>query len=122
MKSILITGGAGYIGSHACKELARVGYRPVVLDNLSTGHRWAVKWGPFVQGDIADGRLVRATLDEYQIEAVIHFAAHASVGESMESPFKYLHNNAADSLALLEAAREVGFGGKEKLAAFVGVK
>src|SRR5579862_8073007 len=108
MKFCLVTGGAGYIGSHTCKALSRAGYQPVVLDNLSTGHGWAVRWGPLVEGDIADRRLVRETLEKYQIEAVIHFAASASVGESMERPFKYLHDNVAGSLTLLETAREAG--------------
>ena len=108
MKTILVTGGAGYIGSHACKALASAGYKPVVLDNFSTGHRWAVRWGPLVEGQIADRRLVRRTLEKYHIDAVMHFAANALVGESIESPYKYLHDNAAHSLQLLEAMRETG--------------
>jgi UDP-glucose-4-epimerase GalE len=88
--------------------LARVGYQPVVFDNLSTGHRWAVRWGPLVEGDITDRRFVRETLEKYQINAVIHFAANASVGESMENPYKYLHDNVAGSVALLEAMRDAG--------------
>ena len=106
MKCVLVTGGAGYIGSHACKMLAAAGYSPVVLDNLSTGHRWAVKWGPLVEGDLTERRLVRHTLERYEIDAVIHFAASASVGESMENPYKYLHDNVSGSLELLEAMRE----------------
>jgi UDP-arabinose 4-epimerase len=106
MKSILVTGGAGYIGSHTCKELARAGYQPITVDNLSTGHRWAVHWGPLVEGDIADRTLVRRTIENYRIEAVIHFAANALVAESMENPYRYLHDNAANSLDLLEAMRE----------------
>ena len=106
MKTILVTGGAGYIGSHACKALASAGYKPVVLDNFSTGHRWAVRWGPLVEGQIADRCLVRRTLEKYHIDTVMHFAANALVGESMESPYKYLHDNAAHSLQLLEAMRE----------------
>ncbi len=106
MKSILVTGGAGYIGSHTAKALARAGYRPVALDNLSTGHRWAVKWGPLVEGDVGDRRLVRCALERYEIEAVIHFAANAALAESMRDPFKYLHDNVANSLELLEAMRE----------------
>jgi UDP-arabinose 4-epimerase len=108
MKTILVTGGAGYIGSHACKALARAGYEPVVFDNFSTGHRWAVRWGPLVEGQIADRRLVRRTLEKYHVDAVMHFAANALVGESMEHPYKYLHDNAAHSLQLLEAMRETG--------------
>src|SRR5712691_2719139 len=106
MKSILVTGGAGYIGSHTCKALARAGYQPVVIDNLSTGHRWAVKWGPLVEGSVADRALVRRAIEDYRIEAVIHFAANSLVGESMENPYKYLHDNAANALELLEAMRE----------------
>lgn len=108
MHCVLVTGGAGYIGSHICKALARAGYAHVVLDNLSTGHRWAVKWGPLVEGDIAERRLVRDTLDKYKIEAVIHCAANASVSESMENPYKYLHENVTSSMGLLEAMRETG--------------
>src|SRR3989442_1274827 len=106
MKSILVTGGAGYIGSQTCKALSRAGYQPVAVDNLSTGHRWTVKWGPLVEGDIGDRDLVRRAIEQYRIKAVIHFAANSKVGESMENPYHYLHDNAASSLALLEAMRE----------------
>ena len=108
MKTILVTGGAGYIGSHACKALARAGYTPVVIDNFSTGHHWAVRWGPLVEGHIADRRVVRRTLEMYHVDAVMHFAANALVGESMEHPYKYLHDNTVNSLELLEAIREIG--------------
>jgi UDP-arabinose 4-epimerase len=107
MKAVLVTGGAGYIGSHACKALAQSGFRPVVLDNLSTGHQCAVKWGPLVKGDIADRDLVRRTLEQYHVEAVMHFAANASVAESMKYPFRYLHDNMVGSLRLLEAMNDV---------------
>jgi UDP-arabinose 4-epimerase len=110
MKAILVTGGAGYIGSHTCKALSAAGHRPVVLDNLSTGHRSAVRWGPLIEGDIADRRLVSQTLEKYQIDAVIHFAANASVGESMVNPFKYLFGNVAGSVTLLEAMSDAGVG------------
>jgi len=103
---VLVAGGAGYIGSHACKALAAGGWQPVVYDNLVHGHDWAVKWGPLVECNLEDRRLVRRALENYHIEAVIHFAANASVAESMESPYKYLHNNATSSLELLEAMRE----------------
>src|SRR5579862_1057519 len=106
MSRILLTGGAGYIGSHTAKRLAQAGFEPVTLDNLSTGHRWAVRWGPLVEGDIADRKLVRRTIERYRIGAVIHFAANALVGESMRNPHKYLHGNANSSLKLLEAMRE----------------
>ena len=105
---ILVTGGAGYIGSHTAKALSRAGIEPVVLDNLSAGHRWAVRWGPLVEGDLADGVLVRRVLQDYAIEAVLHFAASAYVGESMADPRKYFHNNVANSLALLDAMLDVG--------------
>jgi len=108
MKVVLVTGGAGYIGSHTCKALARSGFLPVVLDNLSTGHAWAVKWGPLVEGDISDRHLVRDTLTRYRADAVIHFAANALVGESMKDPYKYLHGNVAGSLSLLEGMKEAG--------------
>ena len=80
-EAVLVTGGAGYIGSHACKAVARAGYRPVVYDNLSRGHREAVRWGPLVEGDIADTARLAAALDEHRTSAVMHFAAHAYVGE-----------------------------------------
>ena len=105
-KSVLVTGGAGYIGSHACKALARAGYRPVVFDNISRGHREAVRWGPLVEGDIADRSRLAAALDEHQISAVMHFAAYAYVRESVSDPAKYYRNNLGGTLSLLEAMRE----------------
>ncbi len=108
MPTILVTGGAGYIGSHACKALAKAGYTPVTFDNLVYGHRWAVQWGPLEEGDVLD----RARLDEvfrkYGPEAVMHFAAYAYVGESMENPARYYRNNVAGSLTLMEVARDRG--------------
>ncbi|MDB5643334.1 MAG: galE [Hyphomicrobiales bacterium] len=105
---VLVTGGAGYIGSHTCKALARAGYTPVVYDNLDYGHEWAVKWGPFERGDIQD----RARLDEviarHKPVAVLHFAAYAYVGESVTDPAKYYRNNTVGSLSLLEAMRAGG--------------
>ncbi len=101
--SVLVTGGAGYIGSHTCKLLAGAGYVPVAFDNLTFGHEWAVKWGPLVSGDLSSLDLIRNTLREYEIKAVIHFAANAYVGESMENPRKYFRNNAVNSLNLLDA-------------------
>jgi UDP-arabinose 4-epimerase len=107
-KNILVTGGAGYIGSHTCKALRAAGYTPVTLDNMVYGHDWAVKWGPLVRGDI----LGRADLDEvfseYKPEAVLHFAAFAYVGESVTDPEKYYRNNVAGSLSLLSAMRRHG--------------
>jgi UDP-arabinose 4-epimerase len=105
---VLVTGGAGYIGSHTCKALAAAGHTPVVLDNLSAGHRSAVKWGPLVIGDIADRALLRRTLRRFEIGAVIHFAAHAYVGESIERPRKYFDNNVVGTLALLDAVLDAG--------------
>jgi UDP-arabinose 4-epimerase len=104
----LVTGGAGYIGSHTCKALAAAGHTPVVLDNLSTGHRWAVKWGPLVVADIADRSRVKSTVKEFGIGAVIHFAAHAYVGESVRKPQKYFDNNVTKTLALLDTLLEAG--------------
>lgn len=104
--NVLVVGGAGYIGSHTAKTLKKAGYTPVVLDNLSTGHRWAVRWGPLVEADLADKKAVLQTLHDYQIHAVIHFAANAYVGESMQNPAKYFRNNVANMLNLLEAMYE----------------
>jgi UDP-arabinose 4-epimerase len=105
---VLVTGGAGYIGSHTCKALAREGYRPVVYDNLSTGHEWAVKWGPLERGDILDRNRLCEVLAHYQPDAVMHFAALASVSESLADPGKYYRTNVGGSLILLEAMRRFG--------------
>ncbi len=105
---ILVTGGAGYIGSHACKALAQAGYEPVTYDNLSTGHKWAVKWGPLVVGDVTDRPLLVRTLKHYEIGAVMHFAGSAYVGESMRDPVKYFTNNTLGSLALLDSIMNAG--------------
>lgn len=106
--NILVTGGAGYIGSHACKALAGAGLQPVVLDNLVSGHRWAVKWGPLIEGDLNDRALLETILVEYEISAVMHFAAFAYVGESMTDPGKYFHNNVTNTLNLLDAMVATG--------------
>ena len=105
---VLVTGGAGYIGSHTCKALHKAGFEPVVFDNLSTGHRWALKWGHFVEDDLGDMKAVRAAMAHHEIEAVIHFAANAYVGESMTHPRKYFRNNVANSLNLLDAIVDSG--------------
>lgn len=105
---VLVTGGAGYIGSHACKALAAAGYVPVSFDNLVYGHEWAVRWGPFVRGDILDRTALDAAIKTWQPIAVVHFAAFAYVGESVENPGKYYRNNVAGSLNLLEAMRDHG--------------
>src|SRR5579863_2766487 len=107
-QQILVTGGAGYVGSHACKALAGAGYRPVVYDNLSRGHRQAVRWGPLVEGDLHDRNRLTATLSSQQITAVMHFAAFAYVGESMVDPENYYWNNVGGTLALLNAMRDAG--------------
>src|ERR1700727_2327771 len=100
--NILVTGGAGYIGSHTCKALANAGYCPVVLDNMSAGHAWAVKWGPLIEGDIGDKTGVAEALRRFDIQAVIHFAAYAYVGESIAQPRRYFDNNVSKTLALLD--------------------
>ena len=109
-QAVLVTGGAGYIGSHACKVLAAAGWLPVAFDNLSRGRRAAVRWGPLIEGDLADrARLCRA-LAEHRVEAVMHFAAYAYVGESVADPALYYRNNLEGTLSLLEAMRETVVG------------
>lgn len=108
LSRILVAGGAGYIGSHISKALAAAGYAPVVLDNLSSGHRWAVKWGPLITADIGDRAQVSKTLKAFGIEAVVHCAAHAYVGESIEHPRKYFDNNVSKTLALLDTLLDAG--------------
>ena len=105
---VLVTGGAGYIGSHTCKMLAETGFTPVTYDNLIYGHEWAVKWGPFEHGDILDSERLHQVLARYRPSAVIHFAAYGYVGESVEDPAKYYRNNVVGTLSLLEAMREAG--------------
>jgi UDP-glucose-4-epimerase GalE len=105
LSTILVTGGAGYIGSHTCKALAKAGYIPITYDNLSTGHASAVKWGPLVQGDIADVETLGAALKKYKPIAVFHFAASALVIESIQNPAKYYQNNVIGTLRLLETLR-----------------
>ena len=104
-RTVLVTGGAGYIGSHACKALSRAGFTPVTIDNLVYGHDWAVKWGPFIKGDILDGRLLDQVFGTFSPVSVIHFAAFAYVGESVSDPGKYYQNNVAGTISLLEAMR-----------------
>src|SRR5277367_2245703 len=105
---ILVTGGAGYVGSQTCKALAKAGFTPVTYDNLSTGHAYAVKWGPFVQGDLLDTELLKETIRLYQPKAVLHFAAAALVLESIEKPAHYYKNNLLGTFSLLDAMRECG--------------
>jgi UDP-arabinose 4-epimerase len=99
---IIVTGGAGYIGSHVCKALAGRGFEPIVFDNLSRGNRWAVKWGPLELGDIADSARLRTVLEKYRPAAMMHFAAYAYVGESVENPLLYYRNNVAGTASLLQ--------------------
>lgn len=108
MKEILVVGGAGYIGSHMCKYLHRHGMRPVVLDNLSLGHRQAVKWGPLYEGNMDDSLLLHEIFSNHSIEAAMHFAALCYVGESMHEPLKYYQNNISSTLGLLDAMLEHG--------------
>lgn len=105
MATILVTGGAGYIGSHACKALARAGHMPVTYDNLSRGFAHAVKWGPFEQGDILDQERLAAAIARHRPDAVVHFAAFAYVGELMLDPGLYFRNNVVGTLGLLDAMR-----------------
>jgi UDP-glucose 4-epimerase len=108
VEHVLVTGGAGYIGSHACKALKAAGYVPVTYDNLSTGWRDAVRFGPFERGDLLDRARLDAVFERYRPVAVMHFAALSQVGESMVQPGLYWRNNAAGSLTLIEAAVAAG--------------
>jgi UDP-arabinose 4-epimerase len=105
---ILITGGAGYIGSHCAKAVAEAGHLPVVYDSLEKGHRWAVQWGPLVEADLADTASLGRALSEHKIEAVIHFAGYIEVGESMRAPGRFFQNNYVNTVHLLEAMRRAG--------------
>ncbi len=108
MKNILVVGGAGYIGSHTCKQLAKEGYKPIVLDNLIYGHKDFVKWGDFVLADLEDIDQLRLIFSKYKINAVMHFAAFAYVGESVSDPRKYYANNVSATLNLLNVMLEFG--------------
>ena len=103
MQNIIVTGGAGYIGSHACKALKAAGYTPITIDNLITGWRDAVKFGPFEQVDLCDRDQLDPIFEKYKPAAVMHFAALSQVGESMKEPEKYWRNNVLGSLNLIEA-------------------
>ena len=105
---VLVTGGAGYIGSHACKALARTGFVPVVYDDLSTGWADAVRFGPLIQGDLMDREALDAAFARYRPVAVMHFAALSLVGESMTNPAKYWRTNVNGSLNLIEATLAAG--------------
>jgi UDP-arabinose 4-epimerase len=105
MQNVLVTGGAGYIGSHVCKMLSAAGYRPIALDDLCLGHREFVQWGALVEADVRDRDAVIRTIYDYDVVAVMHFAAHAYIGESISDPAKYYDNNVSGLLALLDAMR-----------------
>jgi len=102
MSTILVTGGAGYIGSHVVRELLRQNRKPVVFDNLQNGHRNAAKGALFIQGDLSDQKKLKETFQSYPIDAVMHFAADCLVGESVQNPLKYFNNNVKNGLQLLE--------------------
>jgi UDP-glucose-4-epimerase GalE len=106
--NILVTGGAGYIGSHTANAIERSGHTSIVLDNLSAGHRWAVGSRTLVEADLSDRLSIQRAIKQHNIEAVIHFAAHANVGESVRDPRKYFQNNAVNSLNLLDVMLECG--------------
>ena len=108
MKKILVTGGAGYVGAHACKLLAQSGYEPITYDNLSTGHESSVKWGPLIKGDLHETALLIKTIEQHDPVAVVHFAASSYVGESVSNPFKYYLNNVGGTLSLLNAMTTTG--------------
>jgi len=107
-RAVLVTGGAGFVGSHVCKALQREGYLPVVFDNLSHGHRWAVRYGPLEIGDILNTQRLVEVLWRHRPMAVMHFASCIAVGESMADPGKYYRNNVTGTLSLVEAMRETG--------------
>jgi len=105
---ILVTGGAGFIGSHACKELSLHGFEPVAYDNMSTGNMEAVRWGPLIKGDVLDQQLLKDTIRHCRPVAVMHFAASAYVGESVRDPAKYYRNNVSGMISLLDAVKAAG--------------
>ena len=104
MITILVAGGAGYIGSHVCKALAEAGDKPVCYDTLEKGHDWAVQWGPLERGDIGDKARLDEVFARHRPRAVIHLAGYIEVGESVRQPERYLHNNVTKSDALIDAA------------------
>jgi UDP-glucose-4-epimerase GalE len=108
MSEILVVGGAGYIGSHMCKYLHGKGLQPVILDNLSLGHKESVKWGPLYQGELDDPKLLAEIFKNHDIKAMMHFAAFCYVGESVTEPLKYYQNNIAATLGLLSSMLEHG--------------
>ncbi len=108
LDSVLVTGGAGYIGAHTCKALRRAGYTPVIYDNLDTGHRFNAQWGPLELGDIGDARRLHEVFEAHKPIAVLHFAAKSRVCESASAPNVYYNNNVGGSLVLIDACRQFG--------------
>lgn len=108
MQTVLVAGGAGYVGSHCCLALAEAGFKPVVFDDLSNGHKEHVQWGPLEQGDIRDGARLDAVFSDHQPVAVLHFAARIEVGESVKNPGAFFDNNVGGAITLVEAARRAG--------------
>lgn len=108
MIPVLVTGGAGYIGSHTSKLLIRSGFLPIAFDNLSMGHEWAVQGRPLIIGDLSDKDLLVQAMRQHRVQGVIHFAASAYVGESMSNPRKYFRNNVVNTLNLLDAMHDAG--------------
>jgi len=104
MTNVLVTGGAGYIGSHCCKELRGSGFNPITFDNLVYGYEENVRWGDFYRGDLGNPQDLHDCFTRYRIDAVIHFAAYAYVGESVVDPLKYYQNNVGNTIRLLQAA------------------
>jgi UDP-arabinose 4-epimerase len=107
-RRVLVTGGAGFIGAHACKALAEAGALPIAFDNLSTGHADAVRWGPLVRGDVRDRGALFSAMKQFRATTVMHFAASAYVGESVSDPALYFNNNVGGMIALLDAVRDAG--------------
>lgn len=103
-KVVLVTGGAGYIGSHVCKALADAGALPICYDTLENGHEWAVNWGPLERGDIGDGARLDEVFARYEPRAIVHLAGYIEVGESVRQPERYMFNNATKSDVLIAAA------------------
>ena len=108
MRSVLVTGGGGYVGAHSCRALSKAGYLPVVVDDLSTGHESFVRWGPLVRADVRDREALAQAFAAHNVSAVLHFAGSAYVGESVVNPQKYYENNVAGALSLLREAMRAG--------------
>src|ERR1051326_3875432 len=107
-RAVMVTGGAGYIGAHCCKSLSEAGYLPIALDNFATGHRKFVQWGPLVEADVSNTAAVIAALRDFNVSAVMHFAALSQVGESVVDPHNYYAKNVCGTLSLLQAMRSTG--------------